>query len=300
MVAVCQPPAGQARADEFLLGRDIAPERRVRIGPDDDHCLGGGRIGIGTQPGHDSAGHRIHGHPVRFDSGRGRHGEVGRVGAEVGAELVFRSECQPAGRRVQAVGADHQVEFRGGPRREVHPDAVAVFTQVANPFPVPVVDARITGGTGGIGDRIQQNLVQIAAGYLDFGDRAVAAEEVRGHTDYLLSCGIDMQHAAFVEPVPVDSGHQAHPLGDGPAGPAQVDGLTAGAGSGCTFDHGGPDPGSGQLQGDGVAGDSAAGDQHSGGGGTGACGHRFLADFLLECLRQMSNTSVERLSRTIV
>lgn len=139
--------------------------------------------------------------------------------------MFLRAEDQAAGGRMQAVGADDEVETFGAARGEGDLHAVVVLGERFEPFAVAVVD------TARRVDGVEQHLIQVAAGDLDLGDAALAVEQLGGHAQQFLAVGVDVQHAALIELVCADSGHQAHPLGHLAAGSAQVHRLATGAGA---------------------------------------------------------------------
>lgn len=107
----------------------------------------------------------------------------------------------------------------------------------------------------------EQYLIQIAASDLDIGHRALAVEHLRWHADEFPAVPVDIGHAALVELVFADTGHEPHPLGHLVTGPAQVDRLAAGARLGGALDNSGSDARAQQLQREGVTRDAAAAHQ---------------------------------------
>ena len=171
---------------------------------------------------------------------------------------------------MHAVGADDEVESLVGRVLERDVDAVGVLGDGGDAVAVAQVE-QAGRGLARRRERLEQHLVEVAAGDLDLGDRALAVEVLHRHAAEHPAGAVDVGEAELVQQPGPDAGHEPHALGDLAAGPAEVDGLAAGAGRGGALDDGGADAAADELQGECVPGDAAAGDQDV---GDGVGGHR--------------------------
>src|ERR1700722_4802337 len=117
--------------------------------------------------GHEPAGGVVHEKPaaeIELDG----HGEPGGVAAERAGVLRLGTKRQAAYRRVQPVSPDYQANPARACFLEGNRDAFIVLLE-----PADGVIEQVLGGRDG---RLVENLAEIAAQHLDFGDDPLAAE----------------------------------------------------------------------------------------------------------------------------
>lgn len=177
------------------------------------------------------------------------NGEAGHVVAQEAQMPGLLAEDQTTGVRVQAVGADDQVEAAGRAPLERDFDALRGVGQRRDGVAEHVLHRVLRAFVHELG--------QVAA-----EDLHVAAHHLRGQLHARGAVGGDDALRAHVRPTGVDLVPDAH-RGEHPAVHVapEVDGEAAGAQGGRLLDDRDPGAPAGQVQGEGGPGDAGAGDQ---------------------------------------
>ncbi len=170
------------------------------------------------------------------------------VDAEVVDEPFLGAERQAAGRRVQAVRADHQVETARGGALEGHVHAARVGRHLGD----GVVEDELGVVPGGVvHDR----------GQVGPGDLVLAGGHP--HPGAVAATTVDETHRGDAGGGRPELGRDAHVGDDRQRGAADVDRVAAGPLPAGALHDGGPESGTGQPVRQGGAGHAGAGDQDS-------------------------------------
>lgn len=176
--------------------------------------------------------------------------------AEVGDVVGIRTEGQAPDVRVQAVGADDEVEAAGRGVAEGDVHAGGRLGEGGDGVPEGVLGP---GGERGL----VQDPGEVAAQDLD-----VAARELGRKVQELATVGVDEGHRAAAGPNTVQLVEDPHPAKNAELGlPPEVDGLAARTQGGGDLDDGGAQAVAGEPEGQGGARDAGARDEDGRGPG---------------------------------
>ena len=145
-------------------------------------------------------------------------------------ELLARPEDHRPQRRVQPVGADHQVEAPPVAAREGDVYPVRVLGELGDPVAEDVLD--IVAGV------VVQHLGEVSAQDLYLRDVPVAAVVLRAERLQHLPVRVHRVGAGGVGADCAHLGIEAHPPDDLPGHPAGIHGLTTRTQPGCQLHHG--------------------------------------------------------------
>jgi hypothetical protein len=150
-----------------------------------------------------------------------RHGETGEAVAEVPVKLLLGPEGQAPGVRVQAVGADDEIESTLRAAAERHIDPVRTLVEGRDAVVEPELHV--------VADRGVQDLGEVAPGDLDVPALDPADHDVRLDRGDHAAVGVQKR-----EPLSVDVGlpqlrQDPHPPYDFQCSPANVDRIAAAA-----------------------------------------------------------------------
>jgi hypothetical protein len=179
----------------------------------------------------------------------GRH-----VEAHVLDEVGFRPERQPTHRRVQPVGAEHQVEPArlGAVEGDAHPVLVLIQGD----------DGVVEQELGVVPTRLVQDRGEVAARQLHLAAAGRLLQGPQVDPSDAPARGVDEAHAGHVRAGLADAWHDPHPLGHVHGRPSDVHRTAAGPQRPRAFDDGGMESVPRQPVGQGRPGDAGSGDQH--------------------------------------
>ena len=146
------------------------------------------------------------------------HGKHREVTAEEPHERLLGAEDQPAGDRVQPVGADEQVEGSRGAALERHLDPAPVVVHRSNRVVEDVLDLAASGFVDDLGE--------VAAHDLDVPLRNPLADHLGGHLDRA-AAGTDQTDHLRLRPGPFDLGKHPHPIHQLHRRTEQINGMAA-------------------------------------------------------------------------
>ena len=158
------------------------------------------------------------------------HGVEGQHQPEVADELLARPEDHRPQRRVQPVGADHQVEAPPVAAREGDVDPVRVLGELGDPVAEDVLDA--------VAGVVVQHLGQVSAQDLDLRDVPVAAVVVRAEGLQHVPVRVHRVRAGGVGAGRAHRRVEPHPPDDLLGHPARVHRLPTGTQPGRLLHHG--------------------------------------------------------------
>ena len=145
-------------------------------------------------------------------------------------ELLARPEDHPPQRRVQPVGADHQVEAPPVAAREGDVDPVRVLGELGDPVAEDVLDA--------VAGVVVQHLGEVSAQDLDLRDVPVAVVVLRAEGLQHVPVRVHRVGAGRVGARRAHRGVEPHPPDDLLGHPARVHRLATRAQPGCLLHHG--------------------------------------------------------------